>query len=110
MPPVVQTAYTNNDTALFYKLKGEIENVFAGRPIGPPPLITPVSHQPNYHASSAMPSWNRPSQSPYPARPNPPSAPSMPHSNTRIFKSSPFYETQTLIGKIHECPGEFITW
>lgn len=105
----IQGAYARNDVALFYRLKQEIADVMAGRPLAPPPSMSGMSHRPNYHTSSAMAnSWHQHSQ--YHGRANLPGTSPAPapaiHPNSVVFKSSPFYETKSLIGKVYECDGE----
>lgn len=107
--PDIQLAYNRGDSALFYKLKGEIESVMSGKPIAPSPAPSATPHRPDYY-SNISPMHPQPLQPLYHGRANPPAAPSSAHPNMLSFKPSPFYEIQSLVGKIHECPSESIPW
>lgn len=108
-PLDIQLAYNRGDSALFYKLKGEIESAMSGKPIAPSPAPSATPHRSDYY-SNVSPMHPQPLQPLYHGRANPPAAPSAAHPNTLSFKPSPFYEVQSLVGKIHECPSEYISW
>jgi hypothetical protein len=99
---VIQAAFHTNDTAKFYKIKGDVEAVVSGRGITQPSLLLGSSYRPNYTTAS-MPSWNHTTQSSHLSRSVPVSIPPAATPTSLAFKPSPFYDVRSLLGKVHEC-------